>query len=416
MARFYYSARDSAGQKLSGYEEAHSQDELITRLQAKGLIVISVVNESEGGKVKVAGLTAKNKGRHKFRHYGINSDDLVVFSRQLATLLGAGVTILKSLDIISQQVGSHKFYNVIIKLERDMEAGLTFHEALGQHPAIFSELWVNLVESGEASGNLAGILNRLAGYLERRASFKKKIVSSLIYPVILMSAGLGALLFLTIKIIPTFAELFKGFGAELPRFTMMLVAVSSFIRKYILFMLLTAVTISFLFRAYIKTREGRKRFEEFQLHLPVFGEFFRALTVERFSSEMSTLIESGVPLLYSLEITEHSVGNTVMSGIVHQIKEDVREGKPLNYTLGKSGFFEPMVVQMIAVGEEIGELPQMFKRVNTFYQEYTETFLARFTTIFEPMMLVFMGLVIGIMVLGMFMPIFQIATLGTSSR
>jgi len=167
----------------------------------------------------------------------------------------------------------------------------------------------------------------------------------------------------------------------------------------------------FFLRAYVKTKEGRAIFEHIKFSIPVFGEFYRALIVERFSSSMSTLIESGVPILYSLEITEHSVNNSTMAGILRKVKDEVREGKPLSQTLEKSGFFEPMVIQMIAVGEEVGDLPQMFKRVNTFYQDYTETFLLRFTAMFEPIMLIFMGLVIGIMVVGMFMPIFQIATI-----
>jgi len=167
----------------------------------------------------------------------------------------------------------------------------------------------------------------------------------------------------------------------------------------------------FLIRAYTRTKEGRLVFERLQFGLPVFGEFYRALTVERFSSGMSTLIESGVPILYSLEITEHSVNNAVMAGILHKVKDDVREGKSLSQTLEKSNFFEPMVIQMVAVGEEVGDLPQMFKRINAFYQDYTETFLVRFTAMFEPMMLIFLGVVIGVMVVGMFLPIFQIATI-----
>lgn len=410
MPKFSYVARDNKGEKVTGSEEAVSADELASRLQSRNLVVISIAPETDGGAAEIV-RQAQAKQR-RFKRYGVSSSDLVIFSRQLATLLGAGVTILKSLDIIAKQVNSRKFFNVLTELEKHMEAGLSFHEAMSKYPKIFSELWTNLVESGEASGNLAVVLGRLATYLERRAAFKAKIISALMYPAILMVVGLGALLFLTVKIIPTFAELFKGFNVSLPVFTQMLIKVSYFIRKGSLGIIVGIIVFSFLFGRYIKTREGRKRFEQVQFKLPVFGEFFRSLVVERFSSEMSTLIESGVPLLYSLEITEHSVSNLVMAEIVHKIKEDVREGKPLNKSLERSRFFEPMVVQMVAIGEEIGELPQMFKRINTFYEEYTETFLARFTAMFEPLMLIFMGGVIGLMVVGMFLPIFQIATIG----
>jgi len=406
MPNFAYIARDSKGTKVTGKEEASSVDELNSRLHLGNFWVVDIIPE-EG---VAAALQASGKQR-KYLRYGVTSDDLVIFSRQLATLLGAGVTILKSLDIISKQVYSRKFYNMLKELENHMEAGLSFHEAMSRYPNVFSELWSNLVESGEASGNLAVVLNRLASYLERRAAFKRKIISGLIYPAILMVVGIGALLFLTVKIIPTFAELFKGFNVTLPLLTRMLIQTSYFIRKGIFSIIVTIVVLFFILRRYIKTREGRRIFEQLQFNLPLFGEFFRSLVVERFSSEMSTLIESGVPLLYSLEITEHSVSNSVMADIVRKIKEDVREGKPLNSSLDKSKFFEPMVIQMVAIGEEIGELPQMFKRINTFYEEYTETFLARFTAMFEPIMLIFMGLVIGLMVVGMFLPIFQIASI-----
>jgi len=409
MPKFAYIARDSKGTKVTGSEEAPSQDELISRLQLKNLVVVNIIPELK--KEAVAVMLQASGRQRRYRHYGVSGDDLVIFSRQLATLLGAGVTILKSLDIISKQVYSRKFYNVLIELQRHMEAGLTLHDAMSKHPEVFSELWSNLVESGEASGNLAVILNRLASYLERRAAFKRKIISSLIYPIILMIVGLGALLFLTIKIIPTFAELFKGFNVKLPFLTQMLIKVSYFIRKGIFGIIGMIIVLFFILRRYIKTKAGRRRFEQLQFNLPLFGEFFRSLVVERFSSEISTLIESGVPLLYSLEITEHSVSNSVMADIVRKIKEDVRQGKPLNSSLDKSKFFEPMVIQMVAIGEEIGELPQMFKRINTFYEEYTETFLARFTSMFEPIMLIFMGIVIGVLVVGMFLPIFQIASI-----
>jgi len=410
MPRFFYVARDGLGAKISSHEEAGSSDELISRLQARQLVVINVVSESQeiasASRGEVAG------GRLRLRRYRVTFEDLVLFCRQLATLLGAGVTILKSLDIISKQVASKKFYNTIKDLEKSMQGGLSLHEAMAKHPKVFSELWVNLAESGEASGNLALVLERLASYLERNAAFKRKLISSLIYPIILLCAGMGALLFLTLKIIPNFAEIFKGFNITLPLLTRILVSVSEFIRKGIIFMVGIMAAGFIILGKYIKTKSGRRKLEMFEFSLPLFGDFFRALIVERFSSGMATLIESGVPLLYSLDITEHSVGNLIVSDIVRQIKEDVREGKPLHNTLERSDFFEPLVVQMIAIGEEIGELPQMFKRINVFYQERIDTFLTRFTAMFEPIMLIFMGLVIGIMVVGMFLPIFQLTNIG----
>jgi len=406
MPRFFYLARSKSGKKDSGVEEAATQEEVIRRLQAKDLIVINVFLERKDTKVAQEEITAKAKFKPK--HYRISGDDLVMFCRQLATLLGAGVTILKSLEIITQQVSSQKLYNIIKDLQKNMEAGYSFHETMSKHPKVFSELWINLVESGEASGNLAMVLGRLAGYLERDAAFKKKIISALLYPALLMTAGFGALLFLTVKIIPTFTELFKGFNIELPALTKVLISVSSFIRGYSLLMLICGVAGFFLLQKYISTKSGRRRYETFLFKLPLFGDFFKVIVFERFTSEMATLVESGVPILYSLEIAEHSVDNMIIGDVIRNVKDSVRDGKPLSVPLENSGFFDPMAVQMIAIGEEIGELSNMFKRLNSFYQEYLDTFLTRFTSLFEPIMLVFLGVVVGVMMVGMFMPIFAI--------
>lgn len=405
MPKFFYIARNKSGKKDTGVEESATQEEALLRLQAKDLIVISILPEFKESGVSYEVIS---KSKFKPKHYRIAGDDLVLFCRQLATLLGAGVTILKSLDIISQQVSSRRLFEVIKELQKNMEAGLSFHEAMSRHQTVFSDLWINLVESGEASGNLAMVLNRLAGYLERNAAFKKKLVSAMIYPVILMVAGTGALLFLTIKIIPTFVDLFAGFNIKMPFLTQILIVISAFIKKFILFIFAAMVIGFFMLRKYVSTKQGRRGFEKFLFNLPVFGEFFRVLIVERFTSEMATLVESGVPILYSLEITEQSVGNLTLGDIIRRIKDDVREGKPLSQPLERSGFFEPMAVQMVTIGEEIGELSNMFKKLNAFYQEYVDTFLSRFTAMFEPMMLIFMGAVVGIMVVGMFLPIFQI--------
>ncbi|MDD5347630.1 MAG: type II secretion system F family protein [Candidatus Omnitrophica bacterium] len=415
MAKFAYIARDGSGKKVNGSLEGLTEEDVINRLQAMELLVLEVHPEGDSAGAAGPSETPMRIGAQGGqKHYGVRSNDLVLFCRQLATLLGAGVTILKSLETISRQVASQKLYKVIGNLKHHMESGLSFHEALAKEPTVFSDLWVNLVESGEASGNLAIVLDRLAMYLERNAEFKRKVISSLIYPSILLGASMAALLFLTIKIVPTFAEVFKSFNIKLPGPTIVLIAVSTFIRKTFVFIVIGLAGLYYFFMNYIKTKEGRKAFEEFLFRLPMFGEFFRAMAIERFSSEMSTLIESGVPILYSLEITESSVGSVVIGEIIRGIKEDVRAGRPLSQPLERSGFFEPMVVQMVHVGEEIGELSQMFKRINTFYQSYVETFLARFLSLFEPFILIFMGSVIGLMVIGMFLPIFQISKVGSA--
>ncbi len=412
MAKFYYICRDKNGNKKAGVEEGLNQDEAINKLQAAGLIVVSVIQENIDLPVKGSEIGVTSKAKFKAKHGNVTREDITLFCRQLSTLLGAGVTILMSLEIISKQVSSRKLGLVLLDLRKNMEAGLSFHETLTRHPKVFSDLWINLVESGEASGNLAVVLSRLASYLERDAAFKSKIISALIYPGILTVAGLGALFFMAVKIIPTFANIFKGFDIQLPLITRMLIFVSDFLRNYLLFLILISGAVVFLFKKYVGTKEGRRVYEKIKFKLPIFGEFFMATNIEKFSSEMSTLLESGVPILYCLDIAERSVNNLTMGDIIRKIKESVREGKPLREPLESCGFFEPMVVQMISIGEEIGELPQMFKKINQFYQELCETFLARFVSMFEPFILIFMGIMIGIMVIGMFLPIFQIARIG----
>jgi type II secretory pathway component PulF len=411
MLKFYYIARNNLGAKETGVEEGLNQEEVVSKIQARGLIVVSVIPENteafNSGTVK-AGVRIKFKQKRN----KVTSADLTLFCRQLSTLLGAGVTILKSLDIISKQVVSKKLYAVVMDLQKNMEAGLSFHEAMVKHPKVFSDLWVNLVESGEASGNLAIVLSRLATYLERDAEFKGKVISALIYPGILLTAGLGALFIMAVKIVPTFAEIFKGFDITLPLLTRILLMVSDFLRFNLIAIFLVTGGVIFAFKNYLKTKTGRRNFENFKFKMPVFGEFFMALNVERFSSEMSTLLESGVPILYSLEISERSVGNLVMADIIRKIKDDVREGKSLREPLEKSDFFDPMFIQMVSIGEEIGELPQMFKKINVFYQDYCGVFLTRFVSMFEPFVLVFIGGIIGIMITGIFLPIFEISKIG----
>jgi type IV pilus assembly protein PilC len=410
MPRFFYIARDKRGKKITAVQESANQADLIAGLQSRGWVVISVELKAERPE---PGLKAQpSKPGFKRGHARITTRDLSLFCRQLATLLGAGVTILEALTTVSRQVGSRRLYNAINELKEYMEAGLSLHEAMAKCPRVFSDLWVNLVESGEASGNLAIVLSRLASSLERNEQFRSKIISALLYPAILLAVGLGALIFLTTKIIPTFAALFAGFNMQLPFLTRLLIGASSLIRQYVIFLIIAIAVAVFLIKRYIKIPDGRRRYEKFLFRLPLFGEFFRVLVVERFSSTMSTLIESGVPILYSLEVTERSVNNLVMGEIIRDVKEDVRQGRSLSAPMEKSGFFEAMVVQMVTIGEEVGDLSGMFKKIDSFYQEYVETFLSRFTSMFEPIMILFMGIIIGIMVIGMFLPIFQISQLG----
>ncbi|PIQ88683.1 MAG: hypothetical protein COV72_07075 [Candidatus Omnitrophica bacterium CG11_big_fil_rev_8_21_14_0_20_42_13] len=411
MPNFSYTARTREGKKEIGTSNAISKDALAQRLQERGLIVTKIVSV-EKTRGKMMGFDVGKEAPKKFTHSGVKLYDLVFFARQLAILVDSGVTIHRSLDALLKQVDSVKLHKIILQAKKDIEAGLTLKDALAKYPKVFSELWINIIESGEASGNLALVLDRLAKYMEMRAEFNRKITSALIYPVILFAVALCAIIFFVVKIVPTFAELFKGLGAELPALTKALVNISNGVKDNFFIGIALIIGLYFAFKTFVKTSQGRYIFDVFKIKLPLFGDFFKVMAVERFTSEMATLIEGGVPILYALEITERSSGNKILQAIIRDVKVNVREGQSLAALLGKNSFFEPMVIQMISIGEEVGELAKMFRRVANFYEEYVQTFIGRFATIFEPIMLVFMGGVIGTMLIALFLPIFSIATLG----
>lgn len=409
MKNFVFTARNQLGKVVKGSEEAENVDSLANRLQLRGLVVTSIKLEPQTGASAQA--QAKARKVRRFSHYGIKEDDLFVFSRQLATAIGSGVPLLRSMEIILSQVGSKKFYEVVNNIARDIESGFSFRDALAKHPRVFSNIWVNIAETGEASGNLPLVLERLAQYLESRASFKRKIISALVYPAILMLVALIAIFVFLLVIIPRFEEIFKSFGAALPLLTQILISISNNLRKNIILIFLGFGGSIFLLKRYAATKRGKRLLDNLVLKAPVLNEFFRLIEVEKFCASMTTLLEAGVPILYALEIAERSSSNTYVQAIISNVKDSVRQGKTLAGPLGESEFFPVMVTQMVSIGEEIGELDKMFKKIAVFYAEVLETQITRFTSMFEPITIVFMGLIIGTMVVAMFLPIFQMANI-----
>jgi len=407
LNKFSFTAREPSGRVVVGSEEAENADILVARLQLRGLIITGVRKEG-GGK---SGLSPQIHAfkKVKFSHYGIKEDDLIMFGRQLATAIGSGVPLLRSIDVIMQQAGSKKFYDVIQAIKRDVESGFSFRDALAKNPAVFSNLWVGMVETGEASGNLPLVLDKLAHYLESRAAFKRKIVSAALYPLVLMFVALLAVGFFLVFIVPRFSVIFKDLAITLPKPTQILIFVSDIIRKRIWFVFIGIGGILYGVRMSLKTRDGKRAFDNLKLRLPLLGEFIRLRETEKFCSSMNTLLEAGVPIIYALEIIERASDNVIMEAVVKTVKEGVREGKPLMQPMEQTGFFPGMVTQMVSIGEEIGELDKMFKKIAVFYAEILETQITRIATMFEPVMILFMGLVIGSMVISMFLPIFQIA-------
>ncbi|MBI5872793.1 MAG: type II secretion system F family protein [Candidatus Omnitrophica bacterium] len=413
MPKYSYIGRKTSGEKETGVIEGPGQDDVVAQLQKKGLIVTSII-PFDVGKKDIAQDKVVRSGKSQFTHNSVGAGDLVIFARQLSMLLGAGISLLRCLDVISKQVDSKKLFGIIAQVRQDMEGGRTLRDSIAKFPDVFSPLWVNLIETGEASGNLPMVLDKLAHYLEEAASFKRKIISALMYPGILCFISVSAVLFFVMKIVPTFSKILGSFGVELPLATKILIMLSDILTKKFFWFAGTIVLLVFVYRKMSKQPKFNRMIEDARFKIPIVGEFFRYMLIERFATTMSILIESGVPILYALEISERSAGSFKMADTIQFIKRSVKEGRSMAAPMEKSELFTPMVVQMVAIGEEIGELSNMLKRIAKFYQEYLETFVTRLASIFEPLMIVFMGIIIGGMVIAIFLPIFNMATMKTA--
>jgi len=404
MPKFLYTTRDREGKVIHGTMDASGQDELISALQRRGLLVTAVVPEEKPGGIVP-------KARMRF-HTRVKLDDLAMLARQLATLLGSGVTMLRAIETATRQIESKRLYLAMEDIRRNVEAGSSLWSALAKYPKIFSGYWVGLVETGESSGQLPTVLNELADYLETAGILQRKIVSALVYPAILICVVIGAISFFILRIIPTFAEIFGGFDVQIPALTRVLIDFSRAVRHNIFYIILFLFGLGFLTSRYIKTKSGRWRFDRLKLSLPIFGSLFHGVALARFSRGLATLIRSGVPILYSLEIITRAIGNKVVEKAIEEVKVGVRDGKTMAGPLAKNTIFPPMVIQMVSVGEETGKLGEMLSRIADHYEERVSTFIDRLTYIIEPVLIVFMGVVVGALVIAMYLPIFSIAKIG----
>ncbi len=402
MPTFIYKAKDKKGTVEKGSLEAPDKYKALEALQSRGLIVTSIKETGEFVKER------QKKRRFRWR---LKLDDLASMARQLATLLDAGVPLLRSLDIVKQQAEVKSLYLALEEVQRDVEAGESLSRALARHPKIFSEFWVNLVATGEASGQLPYALIQLTQYMESAASLQRKIFSALIYPVLLTIAATAALtVFITI-VVPMFAQLYNYFGAQLPFLTTMVINVSMIIKKYIFLLIFGFLLIIVGILRFRHTERGKMIFDTLKIKVPLFKLLFFNVTLYRFSSGLAMLLKSGVPILYSLEVVSKAVANRIYEYIILQAKEKVKVGESLGATLeGFSTEFPPFVTNMIKVGEESGNMPGMLEHVASYYQEKVETIIARLPYIIEPIILLTIGGVIAIIVIGMFLPIFGIAT------
>ena len=411
MATFAYTARDHAGRVHTGRSVAESKQLLIMELQRRGWTPTQVIEAPDGrgaAAARAQGLAGAARAKRSRR---VKSEEMVVFTRQLATIVNAGLPLMQGLDILAQQTDDANFRRILKQIGTDVEAGETFSEALGKHPSAFPELYVSMVKAGEASGNLDGILLQLAEYMEATAALRRKIRSAMVYPtvafVFVMLIAAGLLLF----VVPTFQEVFAQSGKELPGLTRMLINVSNGLRRNFLWVAGTLIAVFFALRAYARTEAGGMQFDVLKLRLPIFGKLFRKVAISRVTRTLSTLTRSGVPILSALEIVERTAGNRVFAKAVRESQDSVRAGKTLAEPLEASKAFPPMVTRMISVGEKTGALETLLLKISDFYDSEVDAAVASLTSLIEPLLIVLLGIIVGTMVIALFLPIFQLSSL-----
>jgi type IV pilus assembly protein PilC len=402
MAVFRYSAKDSTGRLISGVIEADNDAMVIDRLRDMGFFITSLERTVERTDVfqYLQGL------------FGIGLRDLAIFSRQFATMVNSGLSLVRTMHILEQQTTNRRLREIITQIRLDVEAGRPLSDAMAKHPKAFSSLYVNMVKAGETGGVLDEVLERVATYLEKEQALRQKIRSAMVYPILLTLAALGGLFFMTIVILPQFENLFKELGGsgQLPLPTQMAMAVSVAIRRFWWLLFLVLAVVVYVLRRYVNTPSGRLRYDRFKLRMPVLGELNRKIVVARFTRTLGTLIASGVPIMQSLEVVAKAIDNMVIGSAIDAVRASIREGQTIAIPLQFSGVFPPMVVQMAKVGEETGALEQMLEKVADFYDVEVETAVAGLTSMLEPILIIFMGVVVGAMVISLYLPIFQLAT------
>lgn len=339
----------------------------------------------------------------------VTSKDITIFTRQFAVMIKSGVPIVRCLEILAEQTQNKTFKRIITEITQDVETGSTLSDALGRHKPPFDSLYVSMARAGEAGGVLDKTLARVAEHLEKSEALKGKIKSAATYPSVIFVVAIGASLFMLTCIIPTYARMFEGFGADLPVLTKMVLALSKFLINYFLLIIVAVVALVLGLRAYIKTKKGRFKYDTFMLNMPLFGPLIRKAAIARFSRTLSTLTSSGVPVLTGLEITAITAGNAVIEKAVLEARTSISQGKTIYEPLKASGVFTPLVTDLIRVGEESGSVAEMLEKVADFYDTEVDTAVATLTSLIEPITIVFLGGIVGVLLMSMYLPMFQLA-------
>jgi len=408
MPSYVYAARDQEGAVQTGLLDAVSEDEVVGILQHRGLIVTSISQKTLAAAQR-QGAAFRAAKRARRMHGRVTVDDQVLLCQQLATLVEAGVPLLRSLEVVAAQVESRLLLIALDEVRRDVEAGRTFRDGLAKHPRIFSVMWLNLVETGEAGGHLAQALRQLATHFEAAQRLQNAVKTALTYPAFLMVAAVVVFGVFMYFVIPRFKSMFAAMNLTLPPLTLFVMGVSEAVQHYGVVILLVGAALGYAAKRFLGTESGQWMRDRLLLKLPLTGTLITSVQLAEFGRGLSTLLESGVPLLSGLGILENSATNKVYGQAVGHVKNAVKEGKSMAAPMGETGLFPPMAVQMVLVGEEVGELGKMVAHVARYYEERVDVMIARMTKLFEPIAIVVMGGLVLVIVLSVFLPIFNLA-------
>ncbi len=423
MPRFNYIALDARGQEASGLVEAPSSNAAISQLRQAGYFPTSVVEEAirgldgEVARQRAAKMAPTTKPRAKkgivlFARRKVKSKILMIFTRQLATLIDSGLPLLRSLNVLAKQERDKVMKNTINKVADSVQSGSTFSDALALHPRIFNDLYVSMVKAGEVGGVLELVLTRLSEFQEKAAKIKNKILAAMVYPVIVMTMAVGILCFLLVFIVPRFEVIFHDLLGDkpLPPVTRFVIGLSGFMQNHGLIILGVVVAAVALYKLIGRTRRGRLVIDNFKLRMPLFGNLNRKTAISRFSRTLGTLVTSGVPILQALNITRETAGNAAIAAAIARVHDSVKEGESIVQPMEASRAFPPMVVSMVDVGEETGKLPEMLLKIADVYDDEVDNAVVALTSMLEPLMIVFLAVIVGTIVLALFTPLISIIT------
>lgn len=405
MARFIYTVQDAQGTVTTGHVDADDEDGAVQGLQNKGLFILSI--QAEESKAKSI-LNVK-----KFKKGKISGRDLVFFGEQISTLLAGGVPLVRALSLLGEHAENKNLGAVLAAITKEVSAGGALHKALEKHPKVFDEVWISLVQAGEVSGQLPTVLRQITAYNESQENLKSKIITALAYPAVLTVSSVGVLIYFIVYIVPVFADIFRDFNLQLPFITQLIVSVSNVVSKYFVLMIISVIGGAFAFKAYISTPPGRLAWNHMQFKMPLFGSLFKNMATERLLTTMSTLIRSGVSILNAVAVLEGAFRkNLIFQNALKQAKNDIASGRSISESFKKTGIFPSLVTEMMWMGEESGKLPDIIVVLSKFYQEQIEQWIRRFSSMIDPILVVGIGGVIGVIVMSIFMPIFQLSQIG----